>query len=65
MVFIESYFFFANFVFFPLSTYSVPFGPYSLPNVPRGLEILLTLDQLIIEQQVEMLEGKNFSLIDC
>ncbi|OTF83573.1 hypothetical protein BLA29_013760 [Euroglyphus maynei] len=38
----------------------VPFGPYSDPSVPRGLEILLTLNQLIIEQQVEMLEGKKF-----
>nr|XP_046914092.1 phospholipid scramblase 2-like isoform X2 [Dermatophagoides farinae] len=41
----------------PMAPQQVPFGPYSLPNVPRGLEILLTLDQLIIEQQVEMLEA--------
>lgn len=32
------------------------------PNVPPGLEYLVQLDQLIVKQQVELLEGKWFSI---
>nr|XP_027201885.1 phospholipid scramblase 1-like isoform X1 [Dermatophagoides pteronyssinus] len=39
----------------PLKQYA-PFETYADPSVPPGLEILLTLNQLIIEQQVEMFE---------
>ena len=32
-------------------------------TVPRGLEYLVTLDQLIVKQQIEILEGNNQGIL--
>lgn len=33
--------------------------PQGVPNCPKGLEYLTTLDQILVKQQVELLEGIN------
>ena len=32
--------------------------PQTIPNCPEGLEYLTQVDQLLVHQQVELLEGK-------
>lgn len=36
---------------------NIPYGPV---NCPSGLEYLTLIDQLLVHQEVELLEGKQF-----
>lgn len=35
--------------------------PQGIPNCPPGLEYLTQIDQLLVHQKVELLEGNHFS----
>ena len=52
-------------LFFPVLGYAAPGqgqwmqAPPAPVNCPPGLEYLTQIDQLLVKQQVELLEGKN------
>ena len=35
--------------------------PQGIPGCPPGLEYLMQIDQLLVKQQVELLEGRSYS----
>ena len=35
--------------------------PYPIPGCPPGLEILKQVDKIYIQQQISLLEGKQFT----
>lgn len=38
--------------------------PGAMPGVPEGLEYLAAVDQLIIKQEVELMEGQSLNFLD-